>query len=272
MKSGPMASKRPADFSRQAVTGRMVVASLMLAAMLGLSVRGDAATAQPATTPPSPAVSSLISDLASPDFSVRELAEKKLMDLGPDIEPMLRAALRGKISDEAQARLDDVLGQLDETKALHASVTMHYKNAPLSTILNEFAWQAGSDLGVREPAVTEYAQDRTASIDLDNADFWQALRGQRCRRPAAVDGAVGADACPIRATRHHADQSRRSLCPRNRRPVYRAADDPGNPRDEFQRESTGRKLDPDPVHRRDSRAEAACDRRGQPGLAEGMRR
>lgn len=176
MKPGRTASKRPADFSRQAVSGRIVILSLMLAAGLGLWVRGDAATTEPATTQPSPDISSLISDLASPDFSVRELTEKKLMDLGPDIEPTLRSALQGKLSDEARARLDDVLGQLDETKALHASVTMHYKDAPLTKILNEFAWQAGADMGVREPVVTGYAQGRTASIDLDNADFWQALR------------------------------------------------------------------------------------------------
>ncbi|HEX4053802.1 MAG TPA: hypothetical protein VHX86_06020 [Tepidisphaeraceae bacterium] len=158
--------------------GRIAIAilSMMLAAGLGLRVRGDIAATEPAATQPSQDVSALISDLASPDFSVRELAEKKLMDLGPDIEPTLRTALQGKLSDEARARLDDVLGQLDETKALHASVTLHYKDAPMTTVLNEFAWQAGADMGVREPAVTGYAQDRTASIDLDNADFWQSLR------------------------------------------------------------------------------------------------
>jgi hypothetical protein len=53
---------------------------------------------------------------------------------------------------------------------------MHYKDAPLQTVLNEFAWQAGGDMEVRRPAVTNYAQERTATIDLDHADFWGALR------------------------------------------------------------------------------------------------
>ncbi|MGD0463074.1 MAG: hypothetical protein ABSB74_11370 [Tepidisphaeraceae bacterium] len=134
-----------------------------------------AATA-PAATMPSAQISSLITQLDSPDFSVRQAAENKLIDLGPDIEPMLRSALAGKLSDEARARLNDVTGRLEESNLLHAMVTMHYKDAPLQTVLNEFAWQAGADLEVRQPAVTGYAQGRTASIDLDRADFWLALR------------------------------------------------------------------------------------------------
>jgi hypothetical protein len=157
---------------KSAAPGRLVVmVQFLLAAGLGLPARAD----EPATQP-SAEVSALVADLGSPNFGVRELGEKKLIDLGPRIEPILRAALGGKLSDEARARLEDVLGQLDETKALHASVTMHYTNAPLATILNDFAWQAGADMGVREPSVTGYAEGRTASIDLDNAGFWQALR------------------------------------------------------------------------------------------------
>jgi hypothetical protein len=157
---------------------KFIIAGFILMTTAVWPARGQNATAttEPPATMPSAQVSSVIADLDSPDFSVRQAAENKLIDLGPEIEPMLRSALAGKLSDEARARLNDVMGRLEESRLLHAAVTMHYKDAPLQTVLNEFAWQAGGDLEVRRPAVTGYAQGRTVSIDLDRANFWQALR------------------------------------------------------------------------------------------------
>ena len=129
------------------------------------------------TTRPAESVPSLIADLSSPDFSVREIAEKRLSDQGPAIEPVLQNAMRGNISDEAKARLAHVLEQLDQSKILHASLTMHYTDAPLAKVVNDFAWQSGGDLGAADPTLAQYLKDRTASLDLNNADFWTAMKG-----------------------------------------------------------------------------------------------
>jgi hypothetical protein len=155
----------------------IIIAGFVIVSAMTWPARGEdvAPTTEPATMP-SEQLLSLIADLDNPDFSIRQAAENKLIDLGPEIEPGLRSAMEGKLSDEARARLNDVLGRLEESRLLHATITMHYKDAPLQTVLNEFAWQAGGDLEVRHPTVTSYAQERTASIDLDHADFWQALR------------------------------------------------------------------------------------------------
>ena len=53
-------------------------------------------TMEPATTMPSSQISSLIAQLDSPDFGIRQAAQNKLIDLGPDIEPMLRSAPGGQ--------------------------------------------------------------------------------------------------------------------------------------------------------------------------------
>jgi hypothetical protein len=134
------------------------------------------AAPQPATTESSDPVSMLIGQLDAPEFGVRELAEKKLTDMGPAVEPRLRQALDQNPSDEARTRLNDVLARLDEAKAMHASVTMHYANAPVKKILTDFATQAGGDLGIGDPAIATFVDGRVASVDLDNAGFWQALR------------------------------------------------------------------------------------------------
>ena len=131
---------------------------------------------QQATTESSDPVPGLIAQLDAPEFGVRELAEKKLSDMGPAVEPRLRQALGQNLSDEARARLNDVLARLDEAMALHAMVTLHYANAPVKKILDDFAAQAGGDLGIDDPSVATFIAGRAGSVDLDNAGFWQALR------------------------------------------------------------------------------------------------
>jgi hypothetical protein len=143
--------------------------------LIGAMMLLAGATTRPATQP-APSVSALVTDLSSPDFSVRQEAEKKLSDMGSSIEPALRAALRANVSDEARARLGHVLQQFDLCKVLHASITMHYANAPLAKILKDFASQAGADLGTGDPALVPYLSGHTATLDLNNADFWSAMK------------------------------------------------------------------------------------------------
>jgi hypothetical protein len=128
--------------------------------------------AAPATEPAD--VGSLVANLDNDQFSVRQSAEQALDAMGPGIEPQLRDALKQSLSDEARARIQHLLDNFDETKALHALITMHYKDAPLSQVLNDLAGQCGGDLDVRDPMLS--TQTRSLSIDLDNSDFWRALK------------------------------------------------------------------------------------------------
>lgn len=147
-----------------------------IALIFALLLLAGASATQPATTGPSDSVAGLIAQLDDPGFAVREQAERKLSEMGPGIEPRLREALQKDISDEARARLNNVLAQLDEARAMHASITLHYANAPAIKVLRDFADQSGADLGVSDPSVTTFTSGRTCSVDLDGVGFWQALR------------------------------------------------------------------------------------------------
>jgi hypothetical protein len=149
---------------------------IRIALIFSLLLLTGAAATQPAATESSDPVAVLIGQLDAPEFGVRELAEKRLSDMGPAVEPRLRLALDQNPSDESRTRLNDVLARLDEAKAMHASVTMHYANTPVTKILADFAAQAGGDLGIGDPSVATFVDGRVASVDLDNAGFWQALR------------------------------------------------------------------------------------------------
>jgi hypothetical protein len=54
-------------------------------------------------------------------------------------------------------------------------ITMHYKDAPLQGVLEDFVHQAGADMGIERRQIVNYAKSRRISIDLDHADFWTAL-------------------------------------------------------------------------------------------------
>ena len=175
--------------------GILALAMMTLAlAACPLCAADDLPSTQPAATEPSAKIASLIAQLDNPNFGLRELAEKKLSDMGPAIEPELRDALRGNLSDEARARIDALVARFQEAMALHAMVTMHYTNAPLMKVLADFAQQAGGNLGIGAPSVARFAEGRSATINLDHADFWTALCASRT--PAGFRPGLDHPACP----------------------------------------------------------------------------
>jgi hypothetical protein len=128
-------------------------------------------------TQPSAEVVALVNDLTSDDFATRQSAQKKIEQLGPSVEPELHEVLQGHLTDEARARIESALQHIQENHDFGPSViTLHYENAPLATVLDDFADQAGADLGVHRPEFREWIKSRTVSIDLDRADFWTTLR------------------------------------------------------------------------------------------------
>jgi len=137
-------------------------------------------------------VAELIDRLGSDDFATREAAQKALEDLGDAVDPQLRGLLAGQIGDEARARINGVLHAIEEKILLGPSViTMDYKNAPVQTILDDFARQARADLGVHRSRIVEYVRDHRASIHIDHASFWDALNAIAAAtglRPAPFTG------------------------------------------------------------------------------------
>lgn len=158
---------------------------------------GQDASTQSDQAPPAESISRLISQLSDPAFAVREEAEKALTAMGPGIEGQLRDAERQNLPDETRARLEEIIGRFEEATSLHATITMHYKNAPVSQVVEDFANQAGSRMGIDDPMVVKFMSKGTTSIDIDDADFWKALR-QVCRM-THLGAAVGASGVELTA-------------------------------------------------------------------------
>ncbi len=153
-----------------------VALALAMTMVIGSCVCRAADSGSAPTTMPAD-VSRLVADLTSDDYNQRESAQVALVRMGPEAEGPLNEILRGEQSPEAQARVQQAIQQIEDNLHFGPSViTMHYKDEPLQTVLDDFSAQAGADLGVHRPSIEDFASQTTVSIDLDHATFWQSLR------------------------------------------------------------------------------------------------
>jgi len=158
------------------MTGLALLAWQTAQADIGPATQTALAATQP-TTQPSPAVAALVAKLGDDSFKVREKAQAELIRLGDDAETSLRALLTTDLTPEAKARVEASLRKIQENRLIGPSViTLHYKDAPLETVLNDFTKQAGADMGIHRREVAEFLRGKTATVDVDHVSFWKALQ------------------------------------------------------------------------------------------------
>lgn len=152
----------------------------ILAVILARTALADIPATQPTTEPttaPTPRVIALVNDLTSDQFSVRQKAQADLQQMGPAVVPQLRELLSGPISIEARTRIEAAIKRIGEVREFGPSViTIHCTDAPLEGVMEDFAHQAGADLGVHRAEIRGYLQSHKITLNLDHADFWTALQ------------------------------------------------------------------------------------------------
>jgi hypothetical protein len=153
----------------------------MAAILAALLASGAIAAELPATQPttrPTPQVLALVHDLTSDQFSTRQFAQNRLEQMGEEAAPQLREILQDStLSDEAAARIRTALLRIQEGRQFGPSViTIHCHDAPLAGVLEDFANQAGADLGVGRQEIRAFVAAKKISLDLDHVNFWTALR------------------------------------------------------------------------------------------------
>ncbi|MGD0463075.1 MAG: hypothetical protein ABSB74_11375 [Tepidisphaeraceae bacterium] len=149
-----------------------------LAAMLASGVGAAELPSTLPTTRPTPQVLALVHDLTSDQFSTRQIAQKKLEQMGEEAAPQLQEMLKeSNLSDEAAARIRAALLRIREGRQFGPSIiTIHCHDAPLAGVLEDFASQAGAALGVDRPEIRQFVMSKKISLNLDHVDFWTALR------------------------------------------------------------------------------------------------
>lgn len=145
---------------------------------------------RPPALSPGGRVLQLIERLSNDTLQVRRTARQALLAMGPAILPQLQwrldaeqtqtPFLRSIRPDYLSAELTTLIDRLDDQvrRSPTSIISLHYTNAPLTTILRDFASQADAEARlISFPKLTfDGFEAAPATIDVDRLDYWNALR------------------------------------------------------------------------------------------------
>lgn len=153
----------------------------MNAVLVALIVCLPAQAAPPAASgnPPGLAerVAELVRKLDSPQASQREEAQRQLLELGPQVLPLLPSVTR-QTPAEVRTRLEQIhrtLTRAEIEAAAHPSRVTLSGVLPLSQAAAAIATQTGNRLVDYRPRFMEQAGDPPIMLSLREAPFWEAL-------------------------------------------------------------------------------------------------
>jgi hypothetical protein len=140
-----------------------------LAALLCLAMMPRPRGAAAEVVGPQPSVDRLVQQLGDEDFRKRDLANRLLRQLGPDVLPQLRAA-RSHADPEVGRRLDDLIGKLESAALLAPKlVTLHLRHKTPKQALDAIAKQTGYKIE------SWNNNEQQTNFDFDGVPFWQAV-------------------------------------------------------------------------------------------------
>ncbi len=151
-----------------------VVLSLLVLAAPGLRVaRGQSPVESPATLRAT--VDGLLRELEAPALADRTRAERKLLDLGPDVLPLLPAP---ELTPNASVRetVRRVRRQLERRAAKESALASHITlsgEMTVAELLSQFTRQTRNRVELSDQA--RAAEKSSLTIDFDNRPFWDCL-------------------------------------------------------------------------------------------------
>jgi hypothetical protein len=123
-------------------------------------------------------VTALVAQLDARELSVRDDAERKLLELGAGVLPYL-PGVNDETPAEIALRVARVQQKLLSAQAAAAAeptrVTLKGTALPISQVFAEFARQTGNPITDHREAFGEEKTEKHVSLDLENVPFWKAL-------------------------------------------------------------------------------------------------
>jgi hypothetical protein len=119
----------------------------------------------------------LVRSLNARDLAEREAAEHSLVELGPDVLPLLPAIndrTPAEVADRLRRVRQSLLIRQVEASARASVITLHAAKTPLAEVLADIGKQSGNSVVDRRED-GEQPTAPTVSLDIDKQPFWQAL-------------------------------------------------------------------------------------------------
>ena len=148
---------------------------LMIALIFRAAAIAHAAPGPPVADDKSAQVKALIHDLDAERRALRLKAERELLDLGPEILPLLPAPelLTSPAVKNAVARIRAALERRKALESVLPSRVTIQGERPLSKLLEDFSKQTGN--GLNHEALDQSLLTRSVAVDFQNVPFWKAL-------------------------------------------------------------------------------------------------
>lgn len=129
-----------------------------------------------ANDPPAPlSAERLIEQLGSPDFKVRDEANRALGARGVEVLPALRKA-RDHQDPEVRRRLEEMIPTLEAIATLAPRrVTLDLVNKPLKEAIESVSKQTGYKISFPEGQVNPRGEKLVFTFQMKNATFWEAI-------------------------------------------------------------------------------------------------
>ncbi|QDU63270.1 hypothetical protein Pan216_41480 [Planctomycetes bacterium Pan216] len=157
--------------------------------LTGLVVAGEAVKADSESTPePSTTVSEMPADglplttpnvdrlikwLGDPDFSVRNQAQRRLIELGASVQAKLQA-ISGSSDTEQRLRAHEILREIRWREIWKPrTVSLTLEDTPLREVFERIVQQTGCPINFESSSSS--ALDRPISVDVVDVPYWKAI-------------------------------------------------------------------------------------------------
>jgi len=135
-------------------------------------------------------IQTLLKQLSSDSFKTRQQAQEQLVGLGDDSRPIVAELLRRASDAEARSRLQEVTSQIDENRAIGASlITMHVSDVTPDVIFQTLSKQCYTELRPFPDNLWQQQPWPRVSLDIDHQPFWSAMQ--------TIAAKTGADIQPV---------------------------------------------------------------------------
>ncbi len=136
------------------------------------------ATTATAAEDPASQVRQNVRGLNSPELTLRDKAEKSLVDLGPAALPLLPASderMPAEVIERLNRIRQTLLKQQVEAVAKASQITLDAKEMPLTDVLALLSKQSGNRIIDQRQEFGEEPSEIKISLKCDKTPFWQAL-------------------------------------------------------------------------------------------------
>lgn len=147
------------------------VALVVLAAGLAGGGTDDRSNASVIPTP-----DEILRELNAGDWRQRQETVRRLVELGPDAQPVLRELARRNLDFEARKNIELTLARIEEWRLMGPSlITLHVKNASPGEVFASLSGQCGAPLPTWPEKLWDEPNWPRLTVDYDRKPFWEVI-------------------------------------------------------------------------------------------------